>query len=424
MQRRAPRKDFMFTGFFFTLKRFGVQVSINEWMTLQEALKAGLTDASLSVFYRLARAILVKNESYYDRYDRAFAEYFKGIESDDILVDEILKGLEEVDPLTLTEAEKRLLQALPLEEVLENFRKQWEEGHFKGHVGGDRAIGTGGRSTQGAFGYNPAGIRIGQGYGRHGSAIQIAEKREFRNYSSDVILDTRILRVALSKLRTLLPEGPFDELDIDNTIDKTCRNAGDLELVWKRSRKNKIKVLLVMDVGGSMEPYHWAVSKLFSAAKSQIKDLKHYYFHNCVYQDLWTDIERSSSVPTSEVISQYDKDYKVIYVGDASMAPSELLDVNGCIEYFYRNEEAGIWWLHKLMARFPASVWLNPMRRRIFETSLSGRMISKIFPMFELTLDGLDEAIRALLKPKRPRITPEEIQSFISRRNRPYQIMY
>jgi len=410
----------MFVNFFFELRRAGVPVTINEWMTLCSALDNGLAESSLETFYYLARSILVKNESWFDRYDRAFKHFFQGIETSDIVVDEILKGLEQVDPLVLTEAEKRLLQALPLEEVLENFRKQFEEGHFKGHIGGDRAIGTGGRSTQGAFGFNPAGVRIGQGYSRHGSAIQIAEHRYFRNYSGDMVLDTRLLRVALSKLRTLLPVGPEDELDVENTIDKTCRNAGELEIVWKRSRRNKIKLLLLMDVGGSMEPYHWAVSKLFSAAKSQFKDLKYFYFHNCIYQDVWTDIERNDSIPTPEFLTKYENDYKIIFVGDASMAPSELLDVNGAIDYFYRNEEPGVWWLHRLMNRYPAAIWLNPMRERTFRNSVSGQIIMKMFPMFELTLDGLDEAIKTLLKPKRPRITAEEIQQIIDYRNRPY----
>jgi uncharacterized protein len=414
----------MFTDFFFILRRFGVPVSVNEWMTLHRALDAGLTQASLETFYYLARAILVKNETYFDRYDRAFQQYFKGIESNDVLVDEILKGLEEVDPLVLTEAEKRLLQTLPLEQVLENFRRQWEEGHFKGHVGGDRAIGTGGRSTQGAFGYNPAGVRIGQGGGRHGSAIQIAEKRYFRNYSSDMVLDTRMLRVALSKLRTLLPEGPEDELDIDRTIDKTCRNAGELELMWKRNKENKIKLILLMDVGGSMDPYHRLVSKLFSAAKTQIKDLKYFYFHNCVYQDLWTDIERDAPMPAEEVVNQYGDKYKIIFVGDASMAPSELLDVNGAIEYFYHNEEPGVWWLYKFMSKFPAAVWLNPVSERSFNYSVSGRIISKMFPMFELTLDGLDDAIKTLIRPSRAKPLATEIQEIIDHRNRPYHTRY
>jgi len=410
----------MFVTFFLELKRFGIPVSLKEWLTLLEAMDGGLTGASLETFYYLARSILVKNETYFDRYDQAFQHYFKGVAVDENMLQQILAGLKDVDPLVLTEAEKRLLKRHSLEEVLGNFRKQFEEGHFKDHVGGDKAIGTGGRSTQGAFGYNPAGVRIGQGSSRHGSAIQIAEKRLFKNYSSDLILDTRMLRVALSKLRTLLPEGPETELDLDVTIDRTCRNAGELELAWMREKKNKVKLIIMMDVGGSMEPYHWAVSRLFSAAKSQFRDLKYFYFHNCVYQDTWKDIEREDSEPTQDLLNRLDDDYSVIFVGDASMAPSELLDVNGCIEYFYYNDTPGVWWLYKMANKFKSAVWLNPIRRMSWDYSFSTRVVKTLFPMFELTLDGLEDAIKQLLKPSRPPVMPTEIQAIMDYRKRPY----
>lgn len=410
----------MFVDFFLELKRFGVPVSVNEWLTLLEALNLGMASASLDSFYYLARSILIKNETYFDRYDMAFQHYFKGAEVSEKMLEDILEVLKNVPPLELTEAEKALIQRLSLEEVLENFRKQFEEGHYKQHVGGDRAIGTGGRSTQGAFGYNPAGIRIGQGVNRHSSAIQIAEKRLYRNYSSNLVLDTRMVRVALSRLRTLLPTGPLSELDVDSTIDKTCRNAGELELEWMRERKNKVKLIIMMDVGGSMEPYHFAVSRLFSAARSQFKDLKYYYFHNCIYQDIWTDIQMNESVATEELLKTLDSDYKIIYVGDASMAPSELLDVNGCIEYFYNNDTPGIWWLYKLVSKFKASVWLNPIRQASWSYSFSSRLIMKLFPMFELTLDGLDDAVRKLLMPAHAPVLPTEIQHIIDERYKAY----
>ncbi len=410
----------MFIRFFIELRSFGIPVTVKEWLTLVQALEKGLCEASLESFYYLARAILIKNETFFDRYDQAFQHFFKGVEVDRAMLDEILEGLKKVDPLELTEAEKRLLKELSLDEVLENFRKQFEEGHFKEHVGGDKAIGTGGRSTQGAFGYNPAGVRIGQGESRHGRAIQIAEKRKFRNYSSSHVLDTRTLRVALTKLRTLLPEGPEDVLDLDSTIDKTCKNAGDLELVWKRDRRNRVKLALFMDVGGSMEPYQIAVSKLFSAAKSQIRDLKYFYFHNCIYQDIWDNIEMGKPIPTKEAINSLSDDYKLIFVGDASMAPSELLDVNGCIEYFYNNDVPGIWWMHKWAAKFKSAVWLNPIPPHSWNYSMSTRIINKVFPMYPLTIDGLGDAIKKLLKPSRPIITNAEIQSIVSARRRPY----
>ena len=409
----------MFEGFFYELKHRGVPVSLTEWMCLHQALEKDLPKSSLTGFYYLARAILVKNETYFDRYDQAFQNYFKGIDTPDEMLQQIMEGLEKVDPLELDELAKAAIPELSLAQVMENFKKQFEEGHFKGHKGGNQAIGTGGTSTQGAFGYNPAGIRISQGGSRHGRAIKIAEKRLFRNYSPDQVLDTRQLRVALSKLRTLLPRGPEDELDLDRTIDKTCRNAGDLELVWQRQRKNTIKLLLLMDSGGSMAPYARLVSLLFSAAKSQFRDMKHYYFHNCVYQDLWKDIQSDESVPTEEVLRTLSDDYKVVIVGDATMAPSELLDRNGCISWFYQNDEPGVWWLHKISQKFPASIWINPEPER-FWVSITARIIRRIFPMFHLSLEGLDDAIPTLLNMKRPQATAAEISELVHKRISPY----
>ena len=216
----------MFTDFFFELKAHGVPVTLHEWIALHEALAANLSAASLDRFYYVARSILVKDESQFDKYDLAFASYFKGIQTPDKIIDEILKGLKKVDALALTPEEMAAIEALDLETVRRNFERQWQEGHYNEHTGGNRAIGTGGRSTQGAFGFHPTGIRIGQGQSRHKRAIQIAEERRFKNYDSDVILDTRNIRVALSRLRTLLPEGPEDELSIEKTIDKTARDGG------------------------------------------------------------------------------------------------------------------------------------------------------------------------------------------------------
>jgi uncharacterized protein len=414
----------MFEPFFYELKRRGVPVAINEWMTLQQALDSNLAESSMTAFYYLARAILVKSETFFDRYDLAFQASFRGIDTPDAMIREILDGLEKVDPLQLDLLMRQKIPEKTLEEILENFRKQYEKKNFDKHVGGNQAIGTGGTSTQGAFGYNPAGVRIGQGEGRHGRAVKIAEERRFRNYDPDQVLDTRQLRVALSRLRTLLPRGPEDDLDLDNTIDKTCRNAGDLELVFRRSKRNAVKLLLLMDSGGSMSPYARLVNLLFSAAKSQFRDFKFFYFHNCVYQDLWPDIERDDSVPTAQLLKTLDSDWKVIFVGDAAMAPSELLDANGCIDYFSYNEVPGVKWLYEICKKFPAAVWLNPEPHRWWSSYVSGRIISSIFPMFPLTLDGLDEAIPALLKMKRPKITPEEIQMIIERRMKPYAGMF
>jgi uncharacterized protein with von Willebrand factor type A (vWA) domain len=390
----------MFISFFFNLKSYGVPVSLHEWITLHRAMAHNLSECSLTRFYYMARSILVKNEIHFDKYDLAFLDTFKDIETTDEMLEKILEGLKKVKELHLSEEEKKEMQKIDLDEVLRNFEEQLKQGHYKNHVGGDRAIGTGGRSTQGAWGYNPAGVRIGQGESRNKTAIQIAEKRNFKNYSSNVTLDTRQMRVALAHLRALLPLGPEEKLNLDGTIDATSKNAGELELVWENKEKKAAKVILMMDVGGSMSPYSRLVERLFSAASSQISRFKHFYFHNCVYQDLWTDIERRDSSSTLEFIKSEDTDYKVILVGDAEMAPSELTWANGAIDYWYHNDVPGIAWLQKIRDKFKDSIWLNPLPRRSWSHIQTTKMIMDIFPMFELTLDGLDEGIKFLMQGK------------------------
>lgn len=390
----------MFFNFFFGLKSFGVPVSIHEWMTLHHALSLNLNNCSLSNFYHVARSILVKNEIYFDKYDLAFLEAFKDIETTDEMLEEILEGLKKVKELHLSEEEKRQIEKLDLDQILKNFEEQLKAGHYKDHVGGNKAIGTGGRSTQGAWGYNPAGIRIGQGQSRHRRAVQVAEKRSFRNYSSDITLDTRQIKVALSHLRSLLPIGVGERLNVEETIDATCRNAGEIEFIWENKEKKASKVMLFMDVGGSMTPYAELVSTLFSAATSQISKFKYYYFHNCIYQELWTDIERNKSLPTNDILKRMDPDYRVIIVGDGEMAPSELTWVNGAIDYWYYNDTPGIVWLRRVRDTFKNIIWLNPLPSRSWGYVQTIRMIRDIFPMFELTLDGLDEGVKYLMSGK------------------------
>ncbi len=390
----------MFFNFFFGLKSHGVPVSIHEWMTLHHALSLNLNSCSLANFYHIARSILFKNEIFFDKYDLAFLEALKDIETTDEMLEEILNGLKKVKELHLSEEEKRQIEELDLDQILKNFEEQLKAGHYKDHVGGNKAIGTGGRSTQGAWGYNPAGIRIGQGQSRHRRAIQIAEKRSFRNYSSDITLDTRQIKVALSHLRSLLPIGMGERLNVEETIDATCRNAGEIEFIWENREKKASKVMLFMDVGGSMTPYAELVSALFSAATSQISKFKHYYFHNCIYQELWTDIERNKSVSTIDVIKRMDPDFKVIIVGDGEMAPSELTWVNGAIDYWYYNDTPGIVWLRRVKDTFKNSIWLNPLPSRSWGYVQTIRMIRDFFPMFELTLDGLDEGVKYLISGK------------------------
>ncbi len=390
----------MFINFFFNLKSKGIPVSLHEWITLHHAMAMNLNDCSLTNFYHMARSILVKNEIFFDRYDIAFLDTFGGIETTDEMLDEILAGLKKVKELKLSEEEKKQIEQVNLDQVLKNFEEQMKQGHYKNHVGGNKAIGTGGRSTQGAWGYNPAGIRIGQGESRHKRAIQVAEKRTFRNYSSDITLDTRQMRVALSHLRSLLPIGYGEKLDLKKTIDQTCRNAGEIELVWENKEKKSSKVMLLMDVGGSMTPFAELVERLFSAAAGQINRFKHFYFHNCFYQDLWTDMERNQCVSTMEILKSEDHDYKVIIVGDAEMAPSELTWANGAIDYWYHNDTAGIIWMQRFKEKFKDAIWLNPLPKRSWEYVHSIRMVRDVFPMFELTLDGLDEGIKYLMTGK------------------------
>lgn len=388
----------MFVDFFYELKGRGLPVSLNEWMTLHEALSKDLNFASLNHFYYISRSILVKDETLFDKFDIAFASYFEGIETPEEIVDEIIKGLERVEALALTPEEMALLEALDLSEVRANFERQWQDGNYKGHKGGNRAIGTGGTSTQGAFGFHPTGVRIGQGGSRHRRAIQIAEERRFRNYSSSVILDTRGMKVALSRLRSLLPQGPDDELDLDKTIDKTARNGGDIDMVWGKSLTNTARVLLLMDSGGSMDDYVERVERLFSAAKFQLKDLKHFYFHNCIYQDLYTDIGMRKKYDTHDLMRHYNNNYKCIIVGDADMAPSELLDINGAIYYYYHNDLSGIDWLRTIREYFKKCVWINPRPENVWQRTDTIPIVKEIIPMYELTLDGITEAVKYLMK--------------------------
>jgi uncharacterized protein with von Willebrand factor type A (vWA) domain len=274
----------VFVNLFHALKRRGVPVTLNEWLLLQNALSKNLMDSSLTRFYHLARAILIKTEGHFDKYDQAFLECFSHINSDEDLIRTLEEKLLRMPPLELTEEEKRMVKELSLDEVRTRFLEQLRTQDNELHVGGNRAIGVRGRSTHGAWGYNPAGVRIGQHEGRTRSAIQIAERRSFENYRDDVTLDTRSIKTVLSYIRQVVREGPKDTLDLDGTIDATCRNAGELEFIWDRAKKKRIKLMLLMDAGGTMAPHTNLVSRLFSAAKDIVKDLKFYYFHNCVYQ--------------------------------------------------------------------------------------------------------------------------------------------
>jgi uncharacterized protein with von Willebrand factor type A (vWA) domain len=386
----------MFTSFFYTLRERKVPVSITEWMTLIEALSKGYI-SSLSDFYYLARAILVKSEAYFDHYDVAFQEYFKGIKAPPEISEEILNWLKDpFNRMFLTEEERTLLDRMDLDELLEELEKRLRE-QTEQHDGGAYWIGRGGISPFGHSGQHPAGFRIG-GRGGGRSAIQIAAQREFRNYRHDLTLDIRQIELALKGLRQLNRTGPEDELDLDKTIDATAKNAGDIDLIWRRSRKNKVKLLLLMDVGGSMDPFAHLCSLLFSAAhrSTHFKDFKYYYFHNCIYDYVYKDIQRWDTVTTDHLLQTMEPDYKVILVGDAWMAPSELNSTYGAIYYYERNYKPGIFRLKQIADHFSHCVWLNPESTSHWnEPSIA--MIRRTFPMFELTIEGLHQAVKKLI---------------------------
>ncbi len=386
----------MFIGFFFTLRKYKVPVSITEWLCLMEALEKDFAHSSLTDFYYLARAVLVKSEAHFDQYDQAFQDYFHGIETPPEVTEEILEWLQDPrNELRLTPEELDELRRMSLDELLEEFERRLRE-QTERHDGGHYWIGTGGTSPFGHSGSHPSGIRIGgQGGGR--SALKVAAERRFRNYRSDLTLDVRQFKVALRKLRQLARVGPEDELDLKSTIDRTCRNAGEIDLVWRKSRKNTVKVLLLMDVGGSMDPFARLCSRLFSAANSSthFRDFQYYYFHNCIYESVYRDMARMEAVSTRSLLQNLDGDYKVILVGDALMAPEELFSPYGAISYGASSETPGIVWLKRIADHFKSCVWLNPnWRVRWHHPTLSA--IGRIFPMYPLTLDGLDQAIQRL----------------------------
>ena len=395
----------MFLEFFYLLRARGLSVSVNEWLTLIEAMDKGLAGSSLTGFYHLCKSILVKSETEYDKFDSVFAEYFRGITTPEDLPAEFWKWLNE-DVRVRNMDDKTVMDdfLLELEELLQRFRERMEEQKER-HDGGNYWIGTGGTSTMGHSGYNPRGIRVG-GESRHKSAVQVAGERHFRDFRQDTILDIRQFQMAFRKLRqysSRMDASPT-ELDIDQTVDKTCESGGMLKIVYDKPRKNTVKLLLLIDSDGSMMPYSQLCNRLFQAASksNHFKDLKVYYFHNCIYDYLYTTplCRRGDWVDTDWVLSNLDSEYKVIFVGDAAMAPFELFRRGGNNVIGLFNEEPGIDWLRKFKRRYKKQIWLNPIEERYWE-NLYGREtlheIGELFPMFELTLDGLERGIKKLL---------------------------
>ncbi len=390
----------MLISFFFLLREGGLKVSITEFLTLLELLKRRVISFDVEAFYYLSRACLVKDESLYDRFDRVFSAHFKGIENlfdtdnADIPEEWLRKQIE----LGLSDAEKARIEAMGgWEKLMETLKKRLEEQDER-HQGGSKWIGTGGTSPFGAYGYNPEGIRIGQSGSRHRRAVKVWDKREFRNLDDSLELGTRNLKVALRRLRRFAREGAADELDLPDTIDSTARNAGFLDIKMVPERHNATKVLLFLDIGGSMDDHVRVCEELFSAASAEFKHLEYFYFHNCVYEGLWKDNLRRHNhrTPTMDVLHKFSADYKLIFVGDATMSPYEIQHPGGSVEHW--NEEAGATWMKRLLDTYPKAIWLNPEPVKRWDYTPSIQMLSTLMEqrMYPLTVNGLERGMREL----------------------------
>ena len=389
----------MFVNFFHELKRHAVPVSLREYLSLLEALDAEVIEHEVEDFYYLSRAALVKDERNLDKFDRVFGEVFKGLESlgeGEIaeIPEDWLKTLTEK---FLTEEEKAEIEALGgWEKIMEELKKRLEEQDER-HEGGNKWIGTGGTSPFGADGYNPEGVRIGQDKNKNFKAVKVWDKRDYKNLDDSVELGTRNIKLALRRLRKFARDGEADVLDLDDTIKSTA-NAGYLDIKLIAERRNKVKVLVFFDIGGSMDSHIRLCEELFSAARTEFKNMEYFYFHNCLYEGVWKDNRRrhTEKMPTWDVLHTYPSDYKVIFVGDASMSPYEITYEGGSVEHW--NEEAGGLWLQRVTEIYENCVWLNPIAERYWEHTPSLQIVKQIFGerMFPLTLEGLDHAMREL----------------------------
>ena len=392
----------MFLDLFYGLREAGVPVSIHEWKTLLSAVEEGLHGSSLLRFYHLGRACLIKTETHFDAYDRVFARVFKGVETafGDDVIEKILDWLRDpknspnLSPEELAQLERLTADEL-MRRFLETLARQTER-----HDGGDRWIGTGGRSPYGHSGQHPTGIRVGGKAGGR-SAMKVAEERRFVDYRTDMKLDARQLRIALRRLRQLTRNGPVTELDLDGTIDATCRNAGEIEFMFRPPRRNNVRLLLLMDVGGTMDPYFRHVSELLTALHEErsLREFQSYYFHNCVYDYVYGNawMMRSDAIPTADLLRKLDGRWKIVFVGDAAMHPAELLEPYGSIDPRVASATPGLVWLHRLASHFARGVWINPEHPRDWEDYSTTRVIRRVFPMFHLSVDGLTEAVKALV---------------------------
>lgn len=391
----------MFVEFFLKLREARVPVSLREYLTLLEAVDAGVADMNVDHFYFLSRAALVKDERNFDKFDRVFGAYFKGIEFlADALFSEIPdEWLRREIEKTLSPEERALLDKLGWDKLMETLKERLAEQKGR-HQGGSKWIGTGGTSPFGAYGDHPEGIRIGQDEGRQGSAVKVWDRREFKNLDDSVVIGTRNIKVALRRLRQFVRQGADTELDLDRTIKATADNGGWLDIHMRPERHNKVKVLLFIDVGGSMNVHARTSEELFSAARGEFKHLEYFYFHNCVYESVWKDNRRRhmERIATWEVMHTYPGDYKLIFVGDASMSPYELVYPGGSVEHW--NEEAGQAWLRRLLDVYDSAIWLNPEPENRWGYTESIEMVRQLTEdrMYPLTIKGLEQGMKYLAR--------------------------
>ena len=390
----------MLIPFFYLLRDGGMKPSITELLTLLEAMKKGVAGQSVDDFYYLSRACLVKDESKLDLFDRIFAAYFEGVEDSlaDLMTDVPEEWLRHQAELFLSEDERARIEAMGgFEELMKALQERLDEQDER-HEGGNKWIGTAGTSPFGAFGYNPEGVRIGQQGSRNRSAVKVWDRREYRNLDDSVELGTRNIKIALRRLRKFAREGAADQLDLEDTIDKTARNAGLLDIRMVPERHNAVKVLLCLDIGGSMDDHVRVCEELFSASRSEFKHLEYFYFHNFIYESLWKDNRRrhAERISTLDLTHKYGADYKLIFVGDATMSPYEIVYAGGSVEHW--NDEPGAVWMKRLLHTYPKAIWLNPEPRNRWDYTPSVKLTRDIIGdrMYPLTIAGLDEGIKAL----------------------------
>jgi len=392
----------MFTAFFHELKAAGLPVTVREYLTLMEGMDKNLASQKIEDFYYLSRATLVKDERNLDKFDRVFGHVFKGIETlaeATGAVEIPAEWLRKLAEKYLTEEEMKEIQALGgWDKLMETLAQRLAEQKGR-HQGGNKWIGTAGTSPFGAYGYNPEGVRIGQAESRHKRAVKVWDKREFRDLDDTVELGTRNIKLALRRLRKFARTGAPEELDLDGTIKETA-HKGYLDLLLRPERRNAVKVLLFLDIGGSMDWHIKLCEELFSAARTEFKHLEHFYFHNCLYERVWKDNRRrwQETTPTWQVLHTYPHDYKLIFVGDASMSPYEVTQPGGSVEHM--NEEPGATWMQRITRTYPHAVWLNPVPESQWDYTHSIRMLKQLMTgrMYPLTLSGLDEAMRELVR--------------------------